>query len=166
MKALLWLLAVFAAAAALAVFARFDQGYVQIAWGQWRIEMSLLLACGLALAAFAALYALVRLARHTLALPAYVSAWRARRRRDRAHEALAAALQAWLEGRYVRAEKEASRAYEGGVADGSIEQSNATAVQSMSKLVTLSREFEMITKVIEAFSQVDKKAATDIASVR
>ena len=118
MRALLWLLAVFAAAAALAVFARFDQGYVQIAWGQWRIEMSLLLACGLALAAFATLYALVRLARHTLALPAYVSGWRARRRRERAHEALAAALQAWLEGRYVRAEKEAAQAYEGGVAQG------------------------------------------------
>ncbi|HEX9181974.1 MAG TPA: heme biosynthesis HemY N-terminal domain-containing protein [Burkholderiales bacterium] len=118
MRALLWLLAVFAAAAALAVFARFDQGYVQIAWGQWRIEMSLLLACGLALGAFAALYALVRLARHTLALPAYVSGWRARRRRDRAHQALAAALQAWLEGRYVRAEKEAAQAFEGGVAQG------------------------------------------------
>jgi HemY protein len=118
MRALLWLLAVFAAAAALAVFARFDQGFVQIAWGQWRIEMSLLLACGLALAAFAALYALVRLARHTLALPAYVSGWRARRRRERAHEALAAALQAWLEGRYVRAEKEAAQAFAGGVAQG------------------------------------------------
>ena len=36
----------------------------------------------------------------------------------------------------------------------------------MSKLVTLSREFEMITKVIEAFSQIDRKAATDIASSR
>jgi HemY protein len=118
MRALLWLLAVFAASAALAVFARFDQGFVQIAWGQWRIEMSLLLACGLALAAFAGLYALVRLARHTLALPAYVSGWRARRRRERAHEALAAALQAWLEGRYVRAEKEAAQAFAGGVAQG------------------------------------------------
>jgi flagellar basal-body rod protein FlgF len=58
------------------------------------------------------------------------------------------------------------RTYEGGLADGSIEHSNTTAVQSMSKLVTLSREFEMLTKVIEAFSQVDKKAATDIASSR
>ena len=118
MRALLWLLAVFAAAAALAVAARFDQGYVQIAWGPWRIELSLLLATLLVVGAFAALYALVRLARHTLALPAYVSAWRARRRREQAQDALAAALQAWLEGRYVRAEKEAARAWEGGVAQG------------------------------------------------
>jgi HemY protein len=118
MRALLWLLAVFAAAAALAVAARFDQGYVQVAWGAWRIELSLLLAILLVLGAFAALYALVRLARHTLALPGYVRAWRARRRREQAQEALAAALQAWLEGRYVRAEKEAARAWEGGVAEG------------------------------------------------
>jgi HemY protein len=118
MRALLWLLAVFAAAAALAVAARFDQGYVQIAWGTWRVELSLLLAALLVLGAFAMLYALVRLARHTLALPAYVGAWRARRRREQAQDALAAALQAWLEGRYVRAEKEAARAYEGGVAQG------------------------------------------------
>jgi HemY protein len=118
MRALLWLLAVFAAAAALAVAARFDQGYVQIAYAQWRIELSLLLAVVLALATFAALYALLRLARHTLALPAYVRAYRARRRREQAQEALANALQAWLEGRYVRAEKEAARAYEGGVAAG------------------------------------------------
>lgn len=57
-------------------------------------------------------------------------------------------------------------AYEGGLADGSVEHSNANAVQGMTTLVTLSREFEMITKVIEAFSQVDRKAATEIASSR
>jgi HemY protein len=118
MRALLWLLAVFAAAAALAVAARFDQGFVLIAWGAWRIELSLLLAVLLVLGAFAALYALLRLARHTLALPGYVRGWRARRRREQAQEALATALQAWFEGRYVRAEKEAARAFEGGVAQG------------------------------------------------
>jgi flagellar basal-body rod protein FlgF len=56
--------------------------------------------------------------------------------------------------------------YEGGLADGAVEQSNANAVHGMTQLVTLSREFEMITKVIEAFSQIDHKAATDIASTR
>ncbi len=56
--------------------------------------------------------------------------------------------------------------YEGGVADGSVEQSNANAVEGMTQLVTLSREFEMITKVIEAFSNIDRKAATEIANAR
>ena len=53
--------------------------------------------------------------------------------------------------------------YDGAVAGGCVEQSNANAVQGMTQLVSLSREFEMITKVIEAFSTIDHKAATDIA---
>ena len=56
--------------------------------------------------------------------------------------------------------------YEGGLADGPLEQSNANAGQGMTTLVTSSREFEMITKVIEAFSPCDRQAATDIASSR
>ncbi len=56
--------------------------------------------------------------------------------------------------------------YEGAVANGCVEQSNANAVHGMTQLVSLSREFEMITKVIEAFSTIDHKAATDIASAR
>lgn len=60
----------------------------------------------------------------------------------------------------------APAAYDGPLESGAVEQSNANAFEGMSKLVTLSREFEMITKVIEAFSQVDKKAASEIASVR
>lgn len=60
----------------------------------------------------------------------------------------------------------AATPYDGAVASGCVEQSNANAVQGMTQLVTLSREFEMITKVIEAFSTIDRKAATDIASTR
>src|SRR5439155_744602 len=54
----------------------------------------------------------------TLALPATVRAYRARRRRERAHGALAAALQAYYEGRYRRAEKEAALAFEIGPVPG------------------------------------------------
>ena len=56
--------------------------------------------------------------------------------------------------------------YDGEVAGGCVEQSNANAVQGMTQLVSLSREFEMITKVIEAFSTIDHKAATEIANAR
>jgi len=118
MRTLLWLLALFAAAAALAVAARLDQGYVQFAYAQWRVEMSLLMFGVLAALAFIALYALLRLLRHTFALPAYVREFWRRRRRDRAQAAFADALQAWLEGRYTRAEKEASGAWEAGAAPG------------------------------------------------
>lgn len=92
MRTLLWLLALFAAAAALAVAARLDQGYVQFAYAQWRVEMSLLMFGVLAALAFIALYALLRLLRHTFALSAYVREFWRRRRRDRAQAAFADVL--------------------------------------------------------------------------
>jgi HemY protein len=118
MRSLFWLLAVFAAAAAVAVLARLDQGYVRFAFGDWRVETSLLLYAVLLLLAFIVAFVALRMLQHTLALPAYVRAYRARRRRDRAQAALAGAVQAWLEGRYARAEKEAARAFAGGAAPG------------------------------------------------
>lgn len=46
---------------------------------------------------------------------------------------------------------------------GSLESSNASAVGSMTSLVQASREFEMLTKVIDAFSQVELRVAQSIA---
>lgn len=60
----------------------------------------------------------------------------------------------------------AQSSYDGQISGGCLEQSNADAVKGMTQLVSLSREFEMITKVIEAFSTIDHKAATDVASSR
>jgi HemY protein len=114
MKSLFWLLAVFAAAVALVVLGRVDAGYVLFTWPPYRIEMSMLFFAVALLASFVLLYVLVRLFGHALALPATVRAYRARRRGERANAALAEALQAYYEGRYARAEKEASVAFENG----------------------------------------------------
>lgn len=118
MRGLFWLLAVFAAAVALAVVGRVSEGVVVLVVPPWRIEVSLVLAALVLVAAFAVLYLALRLVRHTLALPAQVRAYRERRRRDQAQLALAAALQAYYEGRYARAEKEAALAWESGAAPG------------------------------------------------
>ncbi len=118
MRLLFWLLALFAAAAALAVAARLDQGYVQFAYAQWRVEMSLLMFGVLAVLAFTALHVLLRFVQHAVSLPAQVRAFRERRRGEHAQAALADALQSWLEGRYTRAEREAARAWESGAAPG------------------------------------------------
>jgi len=118
MRALFWLLAVFAAAAALAVAGRFGEGYVLFVYPPWRVEVSMLLFALAVLAAFGAAYVVVRLVRHTLALPAQVRAYRERRKRLQAQNALAAALQYYFEGRYSRAEKEAALAWEAGAAPG------------------------------------------------
>jgi HemY protein len=118
MRALFWLVAVFAAAVALALAGRVADGYVLLVYPPWRVEASLLLSV-LALAAlFAVAYATLRLVNHTLDLPAQVRAFRERRKREHAQTALAAALQGYFEGRYARAEKEAALAWEAGAAPG------------------------------------------------
>ena len=135
MRALFWLLAVFAAAAALAVAGRFGEGYVLFVYPPWRVEVSMLLFVLATLAAFGAAYVVVRLVSHTLALPAQVRAYRERRRRLQAQNALAAALQYYFEGRYSRAEKEAALAWESGAAPGIAALIAARAAHQM-------REFE------------------------
>ena len=118
MKSLFWLLAVFAAAVAFVILGRVEAGYVLFIYPPWRVEMSILLFAVALLALFVALYALVRVSGHALALPATVRAYRARRRNERATSAFAAALQAYYEGRYARAEKEAAVAFENGPTPG------------------------------------------------
>jgi flagellar basal-body rod protein FlgF len=63
-----------------------------------------------------------------------------------------------------KARPEAGRVQPHSVAleSNAIEQSNANAISSMTSLVNASRQFEMVGKVIEAFSQVEHRAATDI----
>ena len=118
MRALFWLVAVFAAAVALALAGRVSDGYVLVVYPPWRVELSLLLSVLVVAAAFAVAHVTVRLISHTLALPAQVRAFRERRQRDRAQSALAAALLCYFEGRFARAEKEAGLAWEAGAAPG------------------------------------------------
>ena len=117
-RALLWLVAVFAAAVALALAGRLGEGVLVVVYPPWQVEASLLLAVLALLAVFALLYAGTRLVGQTLALRSLVSAFRARRRREQAQAALAGALQGYLEGRYARAEKEAALAWETGASPG------------------------------------------------
>ena len=105
MKVLFWILAILAAAVALTLAAKHNAGYVLLVYSPYRIELSLNLFLTLLLAIFAAGYGAVRLAVHTLNLPAYVRTFRQERRRDRAREAMDDALLAFYEGRYAKAEK-------------------------------------------------------------
>jgi HemY protein len=114
MKSLFWLLAVFAAAVALVILGRIDAGYVLFIYPPYRVELSMLFFALALAVGFFLVYALLRLLAQAVSLPAYVRAYRARRRRERAHAALAAALQAYYEGRYERAEKDAGAAFDNG----------------------------------------------------
>jgi HemY protein len=114
MKSLFWLLAAFGAAVALVMLGRIDAGYVLFIYPPYRVEVSMLFFGVVLLVAFVLFHVALRLLSHTVSLPGYVRAYRARRRRERAHAALAAGLHAYYEGRYSRAEKEAGLAFENG----------------------------------------------------
>jgi len=112
MRTVLWLLVGFAAAVAAVTFGRVGEGYVVFVHPPYRVEVSFLFFALLVLLSFAVLYAATRFAHHTLSLPGYVRAFRARRRRARGQAAFASALQDYFEGRYARAEKEAALAHD------------------------------------------------------
>ena len=118
MRLLLGLLAIFAAAVALVVAGRIDNGYVLLVYPPYRVELSMLFFAAALLAAFGLLYGVLRLVSHAIALPGYVRVYRARRRAEQAHASLAASLQAYYEGRYARAEKEAQIAHDTGPTPG------------------------------------------------
>src|SRR5207237_4095134 len=95
-----------------------QSGYVLVIYPPLLAEFTMHAFAIAAAACFLILYALVRVLGQAVSLPTTVRAYRIRRRRDRAHGALASALQAYYEGRYRRAEKEASLAFEIGPVPG------------------------------------------------
>ena len=108
MKALAWIVAIFAVAVGLTLLARYNTGYVQLVTPPWRVEFSLNLPLlGLALA-FAVSYAAVRAVSATVGLPRRVRECRLARRREKARATLLEALQEYFAGRYAKAEQAAS----------------------------------------------------------
>lgn len=110
MKWLTWLIALFAAAVGLALLTRYNHGYVLVTYAPYRFEFSLNLLIVLTLIAFLIFYALIRVAKTTLSLPAKVRAYRLHRARNRARSTMHDALMAYFEGRYNAAEKSAAKA--------------------------------------------------------
>jgi HemY protein len=114
MRALFWLLAVFACAVALAIIGRGNDGYALFVYPPWRVELSLIFFFVLFGAVFGLVYMLARLVHHTLELPVHVRAFRERQRASKARDALLASANAYLEGRFARAETEARQAFDAG----------------------------------------------------
>lgn len=98
MRAVLWILFLFALAVAFTLVARLDQGYVIIVYPPWRMELSFMLAL-LFMAAFAALaYGGLRLVSVALNLSGDLRAWREKKRKSKADQALLDAVRAYLTG--------------------------------------------------------------------
>ena len=111
MRALLWLIGLFALAVGVAMLAKANDGYVLIVLFPWRVQLSLNMLVVFLATGFVGLYFLLRLIRYTLALPEQVVSWRQQRRREKADLALREALQTLFEGRFAQALKSASKAF-------------------------------------------------------
>ncbi len=110
MKFLGWLLALAVAAVALALAGRANTGYVLVVAPPYRYELTLNFLLVVIAVGWLMLYVLARLVLRGLALPTEVSEYRVRRKRERAHAAIDAALLALLEGRYGKARRHAEKA--------------------------------------------------------
>jgi HemY protein len=114
MRALLWVIGLFALAVALPVAARYFPGYVLLVMPAHRVELSLSFATLLLAAAFVLAYILLRALSLTVDMPARAKGFRAEQRRLRAQRSFQQALSAFFEGRYGKAERAAREALEGG----------------------------------------------------
>ncbi|TCV86384.1 heme biosynthesis protein HemY [Sulfurirhabdus autotrophica] len=112
MRGLFWILAVFGLAVAFTLAGKNTSSYVLLVYPPYRIELALNLMIALLLGIFFLGYILIRLATHTLRLPAYVRSFRLERRHKKARKITDNALLAFFEGRYEKAEKLASKAME------------------------------------------------------
>jgi HemY protein len=137
MRGALWLLAIFAAAVGIALFATRSSGTVTLFWPPYRVDLSL----NLVLLIFAALFVLLHLAIRAFSalvdLPAQAKAWRAAQRQQAMHGELRDALAHLLSGRFVRAKKQALLAsqHAQALSQDSAQKSACLEVQSMALLI-------------------------------
>lgn len=118
MRGLLWVLALFALAVGISLAMHVNDGYVLLVLPPYRTELSLNLAILLILLGFAALYAFLRAASLTLALPQRVREFRARREREKSAAAFGDGVRLLFEGQFELAMKKAAEAYASGDAKG------------------------------------------------
>jgi HemY protein len=137
MRFALWLLAIFAAAVGMALFATRSTGTVTLFWPPYRIDLSLNLVLLLMAALFVLLYLAVRAFSALADLPAQAKAWRLSQRQNAMHAELRDAMAHLLSGRFARAKKQALIAHQHALAlTGDVAQKqHGSEVQSMALLI-------------------------------
>jgi HemY protein len=137
MRFALWLLAIFAAAVGIALFATRSTGTVTLFWPPYRIDLSLNLVLLLLAALFVLLYLALRAFSALADLPAQAKAWRAAQRQSAMHAELRDAMAHLLSGRFARAKKQALLAHQHALAlsDDTAQKQHGLEVQSMALLI-------------------------------
>jgi HemY protein len=130
MRAALWLLALFAAAVGVALFASNSNSMVTLFWPPHRVDMSLNLVVLLLAGAFVLLHLALRALSAVLDLPTQAKAWRSAQRERAMHTELQAAMAHLLAGRFSRARKLAieSAQHAGALGDGVASSGQAKAM--------------------------------------
>lgn len=131
MKGLLWILALFAGAVALALGARLNDGYLLLVMPPWRIEVSFNLFILLLAGAFVLVYAILRSFFLAAGMPRRAREYRERRQKERAGLVFQDAVRLLFEGRFGQALKKATEAHAAGTAPGLSALIAARAAQRM-----------------------------------
>jgi HemY protein len=113
MRALTWLIGLFAMAVGIVLAARYNEAYALFVWPPYRVQVSMNLLLLLLLVVFLLSYRVARIAVRAVELPGEVNVWRKQRRREQAQNALAEAERFYREGRYGQAFRSATHAYAG-----------------------------------------------------
>ena len=137
MRFALWLLAIFAAAVGVALFATRSTGTVTLFWPPYRIDLSLNLVLLLLTALFVLFYVALRAFSALVNLPAQAKAWRLNQRQSAMHAQLRDAMALLLSGRFARAKKQALQANQHALSlsDESASRQHGLEVQSMALLI-------------------------------
>jgi HemY protein len=137
MRAALWLLALFAMAVAVALFAGNNQGTVTVFWPPYRVDLSVNLVLLLLLGAFLFLHAVLGALAALFDLPRQALRWRTQQKERAMHGALLDALSHMLGGRYIRARKSAEAALqqEAALANSGHKPANGAQVRAIAHLL-------------------------------
>lgn len=131
MRGLFWIVALCGLAVAVALGARYNDGYVLVVFPPWRAEVSLNLFIIALLALFFVLYPGTRALAVTFGLPKRVREYRAQRQRESAGLVFQDAVRLLFEGRFGQALKKATEAHGAGTAPGLSALIAARAAQRM-----------------------------------
>jgi HemY protein len=130
-RGLVWVLALFGLAVAVALGARLNDGYVLLVFPSWRAEVSLNLFIVALLGLFFVLYIAMRALAVTFGLPRRVREYQTQRQREKSGLVFQDAVRLLFEGRFGQALKKASEAHSAGTAPGLSALIAARAAQRM-----------------------------------
>ncbi len=118
MKAMLWILAIFAAAVGLTLAAKPNEGYLLAVYPPYRVELSFNFFVVLVVGFVFLLYGLIKLVSSMVSLPVKAREYHQKRAQEKNRALMLDALASYFEGRYAKAEKAAAQALAAGESPG------------------------------------------------